>query len=186
MKEVKGLILSAKSAQGVKGYLDMVGSNNNNSNKSSESNQTNNELNDKINVLSNQVSMLVNKLNNKDNNNNAPENVDSNNNSITNFLKQQENNDNRNNNRNSNTSDFSKFNFRSIDQFNNNNNNGDKKQSKYLNEEFLDRLRNIEEDVERNYKGPMSFKEIDQTSNDNILDNNPKNNLNEIKNILGN
>lgn len=53
-----------------------------------------------------------------------------------------------------------------------------------VDEEFMDRIRNIEENVERNQKGPISQNDLNFNNNSN--DNDPKNNLNELKNILEN
>lgn len=52
-----------------------------------------------------------------------------------------------------------------------------------VDEEFLDRMRNIEENIERNYKGPINQNELNLNNTNN---NDPNNNLNELKDILGN
>jgi len=67
--------MAAKNAQGVSGYLDMIGNNSNSSNSNSNSNDLNNNLNnnlnnkgnnkeleDKVNMLSTQVTSLLGKL----------------------------------------------------------------------------------------------------------------------------
>lgn len=50
-----------------------------------------------------------------------------------------------------------------------------------VDEEFMDRIRNIEDNVERNYKGPINMNDITNINSEN----DPKNNLNELKGILG-
>jgi len=57
---------------------------------------------------------------------------------------------------------------------------GNRNRSMGIDEEFMDKIRNIEENVERNYKGPF----MNDTDNINTY-NDPKGNLNELKGILG-
>lgn len=108
MKEVKGLISAAKNAQGVNGYLDMIGNNSNSSNSTNNSNSVNTpgnnkELEDKVNILSKQVTSLLGKLNSK--NDMIETDADANNNYLT-------HNDISNH---TSPTDFSNFNFKGID-----------------------------------------------------------------------